>query len=557
MLASRANAATSFRAALGGNNGGGASTLVLTKPSSPSTIVAGDVMIAVVTVRGGTDTTITPPSGWALINSNDSTTEIKSSTYYKVATASEGNSYSWDLGATALKASGVISAYSGVDTVNPIMAQGSQINASSTTMTAPSVTTTVDGAMVISAYGSATGTTFTAGSSMNLRDQSASTGQGAASRTTSGLQDVVQATAGATGAKTMTSLWVAVNIGHTIALSPKPSFEQSGYRWFANEDYSGGASLFAKSWGGENTDTADAVAIDSSGNTYVAGSTKSANLTNGNYDQTLVKYDSFGVEQWSKTWGGTGDDYVYDLALDGSGNIYVVGDTNSSDRTAGLEDQTLVKYDSSGVEQWSKTWGGTGTDTAFALALDDSGNIYVVGYTNSTGLTAGNYDQTLVKYNSSGVEQWSKTWGGTGADTATAIALDSSNNIYVAGDTGSSGLTAGLADQTLVMYNSSGVEQWSKTWGGTGYDYANDIALDASGSIYVAGTTNSTGLTAGDYDQTLVKYNSFGGEQWSKTWGGTGADTANDLVIDASGNIYVVGHANRPIFPLVAMTRLS
>ena len=538
-----ASAAISHRAAIGGNNAGGATTLVLTKPSSPSAIVAGDVMVAVVTVRGGTGTTITPPSGWNLINSNDSGTSIKSSTYYKVATASEGASYTWSLSAS-LKASGVISAYSGVDTASPIMVQANQVNASSTTMTAPSVTSTADGAMVIAAYSSPRGVTYTQGSSMTLRGQSSSTGNPAASQTTSGLQDTVQATLGASGTKTMTQSTGDVSIGHTIALNPKPTFEQSGYRWFANEDYSGAAALFAKSWGGENTDTADAIAIDPSGNTYVAGSTKSANLTSGDYDQFLVKYDSFGVEQWSKTWGGTGVDYVYALTLDTSGNIYVAGDTNSSDRTAGIEDQTLVKYDSSGVEQWSKTWGGTGTDTAFALTVDTSGNIYVVGFTNSAGLTAGDYDQTLVKYNSSGVEQWSKTWGGTGADTATAIALDSSNNIYVAGDTGSSGLTAGLADQTLVMYNSSGVEQWSKTWGGTGSDYANDLVLDASGNIYVAGTTNSTGLTTGDYDQTLVKYNSSGVEQWSKTWGGTGADTAKALSLDTSGNIYVVGNAN-------------
>jgi uncharacterized delta-60 repeat protein len=299
---------------------------------------------------------------------------------------------------------------------------------------------------------------------------------------------------------------------------------------------------FFHTWGGTGSDRATAIALDSSGNIYTAGSTASTGLTAGLDDQTLVKYNSSGVEQWSKTWGGTGSDRATAIALDSSGNIYTAGFTASTGLTAGLEDQTLVKYDSSGVEQWSKTWGGDSTDIATAIALDSSGNIYTAGQTFSTGFSSGSWDQTLVKYDSSGVEQWSKTWGGTGFDIATAIALDSSDNIYVVGYTDSTGFTTGFNDQTLVKYNSSGVEQWSKTWGASsGNDYATSIGLDDSGNIFVAGYTNSTGLTAGNDDQTLVKYNSSGVEQWSKTWGGDGIDQARSLIIDIVGNIYVAG----------------
>jgi uncharacterized delta-60 repeat protein len=324
---------------------------------------------------------------------------------------------------------------------------------------------------------------------------------------------------------------------------PGPAIEQSGYRWFDNSDDVQGVG-WAQTWGGTGTDRARALALDTAGNIYVAGYTGSTGLTAGGSDQTLVKYNSSGVEQWSKTWGGTNSDIAYALALDTAGNIYVAGETNSSGLTAGNFDQTLVKYDSSGVEQWSKTWGGTGIDSAYALALDTAGNIYVAGETNSSGLTAGNFDQTLVKYNSSGIEQWSKTWGGTSSDYANALALDTAGNIYVAGETASSGLTAGSNDQTLVKYDSSGIEQWSKTWGGTGYDQAYALALDTAGNIYVAGSTGSSGLTAGASDQTLVKYDSSGVEQWSKTWGGTGYDYAFSLALDTAGNIYIAGQTS-------------
>jgi hypothetical protein len=291
---------------------------------------------------------------------------------------------------------------------------------------------------------------------------------------------------------TTTSIFrVRITVDYTL----NTALEQSGYRWFENQDIQ--QQTFAQTWGGTGTDIAYALALDASGNIYVAGDTGSTGLTAGSIDQTLVKYDSSGIEQWSKTWGGTGADYARALALDASGNIYVAGDTASSDRTAGLSDQTLVKYNSSGVEQWSKTWGGDSTDIAYALALDSSGNIYVAGYTASTGRTAGGTDHTLVKYDSSGVEQWSKTWGGTGFDAAYALALDASGNIYVAGDTASSDRSAGSSDQTLVKYDSSGVEQWSKTWGGTGNERAYALTLDTSGNIYVVGYTDSSDRTAG------------------------------------------------------------
>jgi len=85
------------------------------------------------------------------------------------------------------------------------------------------------------------------------------------------------------------------------------------------------------------------------------------------------------------------------------------------------------------VHDWNRTWGGSDRDIGYAMALDSSENIYVAGHTSSFG--AGNYDMCLVKYNSLGVQQWNRTWHGGGEDYCLAITLDSSNNIYLAGET--------------------------------------------------------------------------------------------------------------------------
>lgn len=216
-----------------GDNAGGATSLTITKPSGAA---AGDVMIAIIGVRGGTGVTVTA-TGWTAVTATGtatSSTTLRGSAFYRVVTASEASSYSFSFGGATQKASGVISTYSGVDTASPINVAAVQANASSITMTAPSVTTTVANTMLVGGYSNATGTTFSAGSSFTLRGQDASTGGSATTRTTTGLQDAAQAAAGASGTKTMTAASGAVSVGHLIALRPAPSIVQASYRFFQN-----------------------------------------------------------------------------------------------------------------------------------------------------------------------------------------------------------------------------------------------------------------------------------------------------------------------------------
>ena len=149
----------------------------------------------------------------------------------------------------------------------------------------------------------------------------------------------------------------------------------------------------------------------------------------------------------------------------------------------------------------SSSDGSTGTyqlathDYANGVVTDSSGNVYVTGGTKG-GLdgntSAGNTDLFMLKYNSSGTKQWTKQLGSSGLDSANAIAIDSSGNLYVAGMTfgGLDGNTnSGANDLFVVKYNSSGTKQWTEQLGTPSSDAANAVATDSSGNVYVAGVT--------------------------------------------------------------------
>ena len=153
------------------------------------------------------------------------------------------------------------------------------------------------------------------------------------------------------------------------------------------------------------------------------------------------------------------------------------------------------------------------------MTVDSSGNIYVTGYTtggldNNTYL--GNIDIFLVKYDSSGVKQWTRQLGTSNSDAGTGVTVDSSDNIYVTGSTkggldGNSNATGSSWDYFLVKYNSSGVKQWTEQHGSVanevlgvnGYytDLGQGVTVDSSDNIYVTGTTNY-----GGNDIFLVKF---------------------------------------------------
>ena len=294
-------------------------------------------------------------------------------------------------------------------------------------------------------------------------------------------------------------------------------------------------------WAGRNyqgTGTysrATALAVDGAGNVYVTGSSEGSDT---GYDYATVKYNASGVEQWVRTYNGpgNGDDGATAIAVDGSGNVYVTGYSTGSGTGY---DFATVKYNASGVEQWAIRYGGNGDDRAQDLAVDASGNVYVTGYRNFGMPRLDDY--VTIKYNASGVEQWNTPYNATVADRASSLALDQSGNVYV---TGLSYKAGQGYDYATVKYNSGGTQQWAARYNGpgNGHDQAQEVAVDGSGNVYVTGY--STGSDTG-YDYATVKYNSGGTQQWVATYNGpgNGADEAYDLAVGASGNVYVTGYS--------------
>jgi len=207
--------------------------------------------------------------------------------------------------------------------------------------------------------------------------------------------------------------------------------------------------------------------------------------------------------EWNKTWGGLANDNGYGIAADSSGNLFITGDTNSYG--AANQDAFLLKYDSSGNLEWNKTWGGSNGDHGLGIAVDASGNVFITGYTSSYG--AGNQDAFLLKYDSSGNLEWNKTWGGSLGDFGRGVAVDSSGNIFITGDTNRG--TAG-PDVFLLKYDSSGNFQWEKTWGGFATDIGRGVAVDGSGNVFITGHNNQGGNPGSGADVFLFKYDSSG-----------------------------------------------
>ena len=291
-----------------------------------------------------------------------------------------------------------------------------------------------------------------------------------------------------------------------------------------------GTKQWTKQLGTSSLESVAGIVTDPSGNIYVAGSTEDAlggNSNAGDYDIYLIKYNSSGTSQWIKQLGSSAKDHFWQsgdgIAIDSSNNIYVTGytagglDSNSS---SGGDDAFLVKFDSLGSKQWTRQLGTSSNDNGMLVTVDSSDNIYVSGYTLGAleGSNQGSSDVFLSKYNTSGNLQWTRQLGSDQADYPWSIAIDSSDNIYIAGWTegdfdGHTFVVGGSHDYFVVKYNTSGAKQWSKLFGDNSEDKANGITTDSSGNIYITGNTRGSlgGFSnQGQTDYFLQKLDSSG-----------------------------------------------
>ncbi len=309
-------------------------------------------------------------------------------------------------------------------------------------------------------------------------------------------------------------------------------------------------------FGTRSSDEGKSVAVDSLGNIYVAGVTcgdLDGNTDAGLYDIFLTKFNSSGVKQWTKQYGTLTVDYGISIAVDSNGNIYVAGYTYGAFdgyTNAGSYDIFLTKFSSSGEKQWTKQYGTSVSEKVSSVAVDSLDNIYVTGYTSGSfdGYTnAGSNDIFLTKFSSDGTKEWTQQYGTSSNDYGQSIAVESSDNIYVAGYTDGSfdgNTNAGSNDIFLTKFNSSGVKEWTKQYGSSLNDYGQSIAIDSSDNIYIGGYTDGSldgNTNAGGRDVFLIKFNSFGTKVWNKQYGTGAADSGYSVAVDSLDNICITG----------------
>ncbi len=224
----------------------------------------------------------------------------------------------------------------------------------------------------------------------------------------------------------------------------------------------------------------------------------------GECDLNIMKFSSSGNIEWSKTFGGSLADNGFSIIQTTDGGYAAAGYTYSYG--AGLADMFMVKVNSGGTLQWSRTVGGPGEDDAFSIIQTTDGGFALVGGTRSFG--SGGIDMYIAKFDASGTLQWVETIGGPGDERGQSI-IQSGSSLVAAGWTTSYG--AGNYDMYVVkldvMMDGTPALQWSRTIGGTGTDYAYSVMQAADGGYIVAGTTNSFGL---DYDIYIVKLDAAG-----------------------------------------------
>ena len=379
--------------------------------------------------------------------------------------------------------------------------------------------------------------------------------------------------------KFRTTLLLFITIFYTYQLDA----QAPNYRW-------------ARSIGATSNDQGKGIVTDQLGNVYITGEFRNTvdfdpgtsvfNLTsNGAQDIFIEKLDSSGNLIWAKNIGGTGGDQGNSITIDTAGNIFITGQFQhtvdfdpgvgiSNLASTGSTDIFVLKLDSSGNFIWAKGFGGTGTDVGLSIATDLIGNIYTTGYfagsadfkpgPGSTFLTSnGGYDVFVQKLNPNGNFIWAKGMGGSTFDYGRSISVDSSGNVYLMGDfrgtadffsgSGAVYLTSrGSSDVFVQKFNTSGIFVWVKQMGGVGTDVGQAITTDSFGNIYStgyfegtanfdpgAGTANLT--SNGSSDVFVHKLNPLGDFIWAKSMGGTGTEGSNDIAIDHSMNIYLIG----------------
>ena len=358
--------------------------------------------------------------------------------------------------------------------------------------------------------------------------------------------------------------------------------------------------------GGTAQSAVTALTVDGAGNLYAAGWTEAIDfpvsnaiqaVNHGGVDAFVFKLNAIGNTLLYATYiGGRGDDRAAGIAVDSSGQIYIAGSTASTDfplvssvrpALGGSRDAFAVKLNSIGnLMVYSSYLGGSGFDAATAIAVDAAGNAYIAGDTQSTDFPllnpvqsafGGATDVFVTRLTPAGAISFSTYLGGNNDEHAGGVAVDSSGGIYIAGGTLSANFplaaplqaTDGGSQDAFVtkLSTSPAALVYSTYLGGSGGqvgspEQANAIAVDSAGSAYIAGVTSSANfpVTAGAFqtalngvqDAFVTKLNAAGSTKLYSTYLGCSSfDWASGIAVDPGGSAYVAGYTSSAGFPVI------
>ncbi|MFO0435877.1 MAG: SBBP repeat-containing protein, partial [Sphingobacteriaceae bacterium] len=315
---------------------------------------------------------------------------------------------------------------------------------------------------------------------------------------------------------------------------------------------------------------------------------------------------------WGTFFGGTGFDGPTSIETDNLGNIYIavyinstitgfplqnlVGAYNDATYNGGTYDVIISKFSNNGNHLWSTLYGGSGIDWANSIACDNTGNIFLTGYTLSTNFPtlnpaggayfqgtlsgAGSADAFILKFSNLDVRLWATYYGGSGNDYGNSLTCDNAANMFVTGSTSSpnnfptwnplggayfQGTNGGGDDSFILKFSNTGVRLWATYYGGSSVDCGYAIDCDNTGNVFVTWQAQSTNFPTwnplggayfqgtngggGNNDAFILKFSNTGVRLWAKYYGGSSSDEGYSIICDNTGNVFISGQTVSTNFP--------
>ena len=289
---------------------------------------------------------------------------------------------------------------------------------------------------------------------------------------------------------------------------------------------------WTKTFGGLGEEYGSSVQQTTDGGFIITGRTNSFGFSNDVY---LIKTYENGVEQWSKTFGESENDNGNFVQQTTDGGFIIIGNTNSFSINNGSE-IWLIKTDENGIEQWNQTFGGVEQDYGKSVQQTIDGGFIIIGQTESFG--NGGRDVYLIKTDENGIEQWNQTFGGLDNDFGESVQQTNDGGYIIIGSTGSFGNS--VSNIWLIKTDNIGNELWSKTYGGTENISGYSVQQTTDGGFILTGSTNSV-LSENGTEIWLIKTDINGIEQWNQTFGGLDNDFGYSVKQTNDGGYIITG----------------